>query len=712
MLRSLRARIAGVFILGGLTPLLLTNIVLINTLREHSERALERRLTSINAHGRGFIEHHLEGLERLAEGLARVPWMSEALVAEAATPPWLRATLGLTPPPSTLALSSLLAAQEAHWGQIHHAMLADQSGRVRLSPGHLGSAKSHTGQQLPADLLGPGFTAPRMTGFFGFEEAEHFHALIAVPVRRPNGEVIGAVALEVDIGHILSRLAQGAQEGVEITLSTPEGQRVVEEKRAALPPVKHLGLEAAKASPVTVAGRFTSRGEPVFGVYHADLERGWILAVETPIEALDVLARGAWLKGLALIGCGLILIAGVGLWLGRRFSAPIRALVKIAEAVSRGDLTARSDYQSKSEIGHLTAALNHSVQEMHRLASGIYASSSRIGEISKQLKEDATSLEDASQSVTVEANEVLTSISVLKEARDQSERAANLIKDEAIAAARFAETVIQNTAELGQRAVEISQDMQQLAAAIDEMAATSEQIARIGTNASKASESSKARAQATLEEMRQLNDSALKIGQSVDLVEKLASRSTLLALNASIEAASAGEAGRGFAVVAKEVKALAGQTSEAVEQIGALVEAIQGAAAHTERSVKASATEADALDLLIGQLAVAVSEQSSTTQEMAETVAMSVQRSQDVAHTASALQVSAGQAGLIASTAHEVVAQAQALGGVLAEVHARVDKVSVSAKGSAARATHVEETAHALSARAEEMRALSARFKL
>jgi methyl-accepting chemotaxis protein len=82
-------------------------------------------------------------------------------------------------------------------------------------------------------------------------------------------------------------------------------------------------------------------------------------------------------------------------------------------------------------------------------------------------------------------------------------------------------------------------------------------------------------AQATNREIAGLSDSAQKIGEVVKLIRAIAEQTNLLALNATIEAARAGEAGRGFAVVASEVKSLAVQTAKATEEIANHILAVQ-----------------------------------------------------------------------------------------------------------------------------------------
>ena len=117
-----------------------------------------------------------------------------------------------------------------------------------------------------------------------------------------------------------------------------------------------------------------------------------------------------------------------------------------------------------------------------------------------------------------------------------------------------------------------------------------------------------------------LSASAEQVGQIVELIQTIAQRTNLLALNASIEAARGGEAGRGFAVVASEVKELAAQTSRATEEVAEQIRSIQLSTSNSVKALRTVGDQVKELETTAISIATAVDQQSVAGQDLARSI--------------------------------------------------------------------------------------------
>lgn len=165
-----------------------------------------------------------------------------------------------------------------------------------------------------------------------------------------------------------------------------------------------------------------------------------------------------------------------------------------------------------------------------------------------------------------------------------------------------------------------SSSVQMVAAATEELSASINEISSQVSHTAVSAQETATIVQQTSLQVSRLSEAADKIGQIVDMIRGIAEQTNLLALNATIEAARAGEAGKGFAVVASEVKNLAGKTSEATKEIIAQVETIQAETRQTVDGIDAIVSKIADVQERSASVAAAVEEQQAATAEISRSV--------------------------------------------------------------------------------------------
>jgi methyl-accepting chemotaxis protein len=371
----------------------------------------------------------------------------------------------------------------------------------------------------------------------------------------------------------------------------------------------------------------------------------------------EAIARTAtWLTLLAGFA---VVLAAVGVFVLRRsVTKPIAEITRVTEAVAAGDVATQVPFSARhDEIGALARAIvvfQEAIQHIKDLSRTIAedAEEEKIGQA-------RISAEIANFSAEVEAT-----LAELGRISDQ-------MLEASIQLAAVADEASAKTARAADASAEASGNVRDIASAADELSVSVSEIDRQVAQSNAIAHKAVSEAGRTNIAVKELDEAAARIGDVIKLITDIAEQTNLLALNATIEAARAGEAGRGFAVVAGEVKALAGQTSRATEEIASQIAGMQRATARSIEAITAIETIIREIGEISGAIAAAVTEQGAATGEIARSVETAARRTAD---TASEVEQVGTATEDTRSSAGAVKAVADDLGDVAARIRSQVDQ--------------------------------------
>lgn len=284
------------------------------------------------------------------------------------------------------------------------------------------------------------------------------------------------------------------------------------------------------------------------------------------IKHAQLLAERNFKLTLLMVVLSVLVMSVIYFWMNKNVIRPLNRVVNFTLQIGSGDLTGRIENTSQNELGDLARAFNQMVGNLRSIAEQLQQANHSLGDASKDILSAAVQQSNSSNEQAAAINETSATVSELKETSRQSEQRA------------------QEVVETAGRSVEHSRrGTQSVKDSVRGMEGIQDQVGKIASNIMALSEQTEA------------------IGDIISTVNDIAEQSNVLAVNASIEAAKAGEYGRGFEVVAREVKSLADQSKEATSQIRLLLMEIKKATTATVMATEEGQKRAEQGVLLVGQ---------------------------------------------------------------------------------------------------------------
>tara|TARA_Y100001001_G_C8005683_1_gene307919 strand:- start:71 stop:1801 length:1731 start_codon:yes stop_codon:yes gene_type:complete len=308
---------------------------------------------------------------------------------------------------------------------------------------------------------------------------------------------------------------------------------------------------------------------------------------------------GGLLTFLAIIGASAFIVTAV--------SRPLKRLVDTTNSLVNKDWEVKIDGTHRpDEIGDMAKALQ--MFRENGIENDKLQAAQRLEDEQKLAR--VKMIEEIIETFRTESSEVSIT---LDEATVEMGSTANLMQNIANDTNALTEKVTSTARSSGDNVNNVSAATEELTTSIQEISSQLSKTNEMARNAKDTSET-------TVERMRILESSANEIGSVIGIISEIAEQTNLLALNATIEAARAGEAGKGFAVVASEVKSLANETAKATEQVQEQINRIQNHTGDAVTFIEKISKVVEKLSESTTAIAAAMEEQTSATQEISRNV--------------------------------------------------------------------------------------------
>jgi len=473
-----------------------------------------------------------------------------------------------------------------------------------------------------------------------------------------NEKKIAALKLEGEGKQAIERLVKAEQEYRDIAKQAMEFKR-----QSQMNEISRLMKERGNAITLEV----TEAGAQARAVQEKHLQQ---------VSAM-LSQQAKQMKYMTLITVGVVFLVSMALalYISEKIARPVRQISDHAKKIADGDLLLDDIHvANRDEIGELAQAFNQMVHHLKQLIQQVSTAAEHVSASAEELTASAQQANAATEEVTASIQEVA-----------------------------------QGAEMQGKRAEESVQAVGEMATAIERMAQTATSVASSATETTKQATVGQQYLQKVVVQMntinqstnetnmviKELNEKSAQIGKIVDVIVGIAEQTNLLALNAAIEAARAGEHGKGFAVVADEVRKLAEQSRESANQIAQLIETIQQNTGHVVHIVGKGTEEVKQGTKLVEE-----------TGTFFARILRSIEDVNDQIQELSAIseQMSAG--------VHQVHASMDEVSSIAKRFVERTAEISASSEEQLASSEEITSAATSLAEMAEKLRSEVAKFRV